>query len=92
MAAVQKFEDADPLSCRPQTPPQFGDNRPAHRDLVRLEKAIDRFSDWLTAVKELDPGGRIDQDQRRVFLRSSSNLTFPRRARSADRLARLSSS
>src|SRR5919106_2100490 len=59
---------------------------------MRSEQAIHSRGECPSAAKELDPRGGVDEDQRRVSFKSSSNRTFPRRARSAERLARRSSS
>jgi hypothetical protein len=90
MAALKQREDPQTLGARTKAPPQLGDDGPAHRDLIGLEKLIDDVRQSPAASEEFDPGGRIDQDQRRVSSRSSWKRTFPRSALSADRFARRS--
>ena len=92
VTGVEQGKDPQALGSRAKATSELGDDRPAQRDLVGLEQPVHGVRQVAAPPEELDPGRGVDQDQRRVSARSSSKRTLPRNARSADRLARRSSS
>lgn len=92
VAPPEEGEDSGPVTRSPETTPQLGDHRAAHRNVVRLEEPIDGAGEGCAAPEEVDPRRGVDKNQRRVSSRSSAIRTLPLSARRAERLALRSSS